>query len=63
MDTFKIIKQPKVDAEFQIMRVYSSTKKLIDKMSEMTGMKKAHLIHQMVLFCMDRLEVVDVEED
>ena len=45
------------------MRVYSSTKKLIDKMSEMTGMKKAHLIHQMVLFCMDRLEVVDVEED
>ena len=62
MDKFRIIKQPKVDDEFQILRVYTSTKVLIDKMAKMTGMKKVQLVHQMVLFCMERLEIVEVEE-
>lgn len=62
MDKFRIYKQTKIDDEFQILRVYPTTKALIDQMAEMTGMKKVHLLHQMVLFCMDRLEVIDVDE-
>ena len=62
MDKFKIIQQPKTDTEFQILRVYGKTKQLIDEMAEMTGVKKVQLVHQMVLFCMDRLEIVPVED-
>lgn len=62
MDKFQIIKQAKIDDEFQILRVYSATKDLIDKMAKLTGMKKVQLVHQMVLFCMERLEIVDLEE-
>ena len=62
MDKFKIIQQPKTDTDFQILRVYGKTKQLIDEMAEMTGVKKVQLVHQMVLFCMDRLEIIPVEE-
>jgi len=62
MDKFKIIQQPKTDTDFQILRVYGKTKQLIDEMAEMTGVKKVQLVHQMVLFCMDRLEIVPVED-
>ena len=62
MDKFKIIQQPKTDTDFQILRVYGKTKQLIDEMAEMTGVKKVQLVHQMVLFCMDLLEIVPVED-
>ena len=62
MDKFTIIQQPKTDSDFQILRVYGKTKQLIDQMAEMTGVKKVQLVHQMVLFCMDRLEIIPVEE-
>ena len=62
MDKFTIIQQPKTDTDFQILRVYGKTKQLIDEMAEMTGVKKVQLVHQMVLFCMDRLEIVPVED-
>lgn len=62
MDKFTIIQQPKTDSDFQILRVYGKTKQLIDQMAEMTGVKKVQLVHQMVLFCMDRLEIIQVED-
>lgn len=62
MDKFTIIQQPKTDSDFQILRVYGKTKQLIDQMAEMTGVKKVQLVHQMVLFCMDRLEIIPAEE-
>ena len=62
MDKFKIIQQPKTDTEFQMQRVYGKTKKLIDQMAEETGVPKVQLMHQMVVFCMERLEIIGVDD-
>ena len=62
MDKFTIIQQPKTDTEFQMQRVNGKTKKLIDQMAEETGVPKVQLMHQMVVFCMERLEIIGVDE-
>ena len=42
--------------------VYGKTQKLIDQMAEETGVPKVQLMHQMVVFCMERLEIIGVDE-
>ena len=44
-----------------MQRVYGKTKKLIDQMAEETGVPKVQLMHQMVVFCMERLEIIGAE--
>jgi hypothetical protein len=61
-EKFVVVRQRPKNPEFKAISVYKETKELILEMEEMTGVNKVNLIHQMVLYCMNNLEVKDSEE-
>ena len=58
-----IRKENKSAITFKTLRVYSETNELIDGLVEETGMPKAKLIHMMVEFAIEHMEIVGGEED